>query len=201
MFAHNRTEGAAEINIMRFGALRSIATFTWLGMQLPAMAAPVSVNATAGMAFAGEAVNVALLEIRNDVTAHVAIAAAAGYLDVAAGRGEGQLRLMAIGTWSIPGWTLDNRHMLSLSTQSVERYRMRARVVRPELFGFPTLSARAFDEVFVDLDGAGFIRNNVALGVGFELHRALLAELYRVWEGNHGAPDDRYLLGLVTVRF
>lgn len=186
--------------MMRLGVLSSIAAFC-LCIPMHGAAAPVSVNATAGAAFAGEAVNVALLEIRRDVTAHFSLAAAAGYLDVAGGRDEGQLRLMAIGTWNIHGWAIDNRHLLSLSTESVERYRIRARVARPGLFGLRSLSARAFDEGFVDLDGAGFIRNNIALGVGFELNRAVLAEFYRVWEGNRDAPNDRYVLGLVTVRF
>lgn len=187
--------------MMRLGVLRSIATLACLGIPVHGAAEPVSVNATAGAAFAGESVNVALLEVRNDVSAHVALAVAAGYLDVGGGHDEGQLRLMAIGAWNIQGWAIDNRHMLSLSTEPAERYRIRARVVRPQLFGLSAISARAFDEVFIDLDGAGFIRNNVALGVGFELNRALLAELYRVWEGNRAAPDDRYVLGLVTVRF
>lgn len=187
--------------MMRLGVLPSIATLACLGVPMPGAAAPVSVNATAGAAFDGESVNVALLEIRRDVTAHFSLAAAAGYLDVGGGRDEGQLRLMAIGTWNVHGWAIDNRHLLSLSTESVERYRIRARVARPGLFGLSPLSARAFDEVFVDLDGAGFIRNNVALGVGLQLNRALLAEFYRVWEGNRDAPNDGYVLGLVTVRF
>lgn len=196
----NRTESAAgNSNIMRLGALRWIATLACFGIQ--AHAAPASVNATAGMAFAGESANVALLEFRNEVTAHFSLGVAAGYLDASGGYSEGQLRLMTIGTWNVRGWTIDNRHMLSLSTESVERYRVRARVARPDLFGLSPLSARAFDEAFFDLDGAGFIRNNVALGVGVEINRALLAELYRVWEGNRAAPNDRYVLGLVTLRF
>jgi hypothetical protein len=187
--------------MMRLGVLPSIATLAWLGSPMPGAAAPVIVNATAGAAFAGESVNVALLEIRRDVSAHFSLAAAAGYLDVGGGRDEGQLRLMAIGAWNIGGWSIDNRHLLSLSTESVERYRIRARVARPGLFGLSPLSARAFDEVFFDLDGAGLFRNNVALGMGFEVNRGLIAEFYRVWEGNRDAPNNRYVLGLVTVRF
>jgi hypothetical protein len=187
--------------MMRLGVLRSIVTLACLGMPMYATSEPLIVNATAGAAFAGESVNVALLEFRKDFTAHLALAVAAGYLDVDGGHDEAQLRLMAIGTWNLQGWTLDNRHLLSLSTESVERYRIRARVARPGLFGFPALSARAFDEVFLDLDGAGFIRNNIALGIGLALNRAVLAELYRVWEGNREARNDRYVLGLVTVRF
>lgn len=139
--------------MMRFGV-----TLACLGIPMHGAAAPVSVNATAGGAFAGESVNVALLEVRRDVTAHFALAAAAGYLDVGGSRDEAQLRLMAIGTWNVSSRAIDNCHLISLGTESVERYRIRGRVARPGLFGLSSLSARAFDEVFIDLDGAGFIR-------------------------------------------
>jgi len=159
----------------------------------------VSVNATAGVTFVGEPARIALLETRAEATSHVTIAAALAYVEGVAGYHEMQLRLLATGTIEVERWVIENRHMISLSSESVERYRSRLRVMRPGLLGHPGLSARAFDEVFLDLDRGRLIRNNLALGVGAQIKRCT-AELYHVWVDNHDAPSSNFLLALVTVR-
>ena len=159
------------------------------------------VSATAGAAFDADSIHVALLEARTEVLEHLSLAAAVAYLDFGGSHSEGQLRLMALGSWSVQQWSIENRHLLSFSTECIERYRVRLRAVRSGLLGLSSLSLRAFDEAFYDFDQEQLIRNNLALGMGLQLNPALTAELYRVWEGNREVPDNRYVLGLVTFRF
>ena len=160
-----------------------------------------SVNATVGAAFDSDSIYVGLLEARTEVIEHLSLAAALAHLNAGGGRTEGQLRLMATGSWGVRQWAIENRHLVSFSTASVERYRIRVRAARSGLLGVGALSIRAFDEAFFDFDQSRLVRNNVALGAGLQLNPALTAELYRVWEGNRGLPDNRYVLALVTVRF
>lgn len=164
----------------------------------PAMA-DTALSAT--FAAAEESLTFAMLEARVDVTDHWLVSVAAAYLDPGRAPDEAQLRLSAIGATSFGAWNIENRHLLSFSTTSVDRYRMRLRAVRPALFGRPALSTRAFDEVFFDFDRRRVIRNNVALGFGLQMTGALSGELYHVWEGNRSARDDRYVLALLTFRF
>jgi hypothetical protein len=181
-------------------ALTALACLVAQGHTLANASQSTSMSAMAGVAFDGESVSIALLEARTEVTAYLSLAGAIGYLDGGDRYTEKQLRLMAISTWNVQRWIIDNRHLFSFSTESVERYRIRVRAARPGLFGVSSLSARAFDEAFFDLDQARFTRSNFAFGVGLQLNRALSAELYRVWEGNRDVPNDRYVLGLVTLR-
>jgi hypothetical protein len=160
-----------------------------------------SVNATAGVAFAGETARIALLEARVDMTSHFSTAAAVAYLGAEGGYREMQLRMVATASLAVRNWAFENRHLISLSSESVERYRMRLRAARQGLFGREHLSARAFDELFFDFDRRRLIRNNVAIGAGVQVTRALSGEIYHIWESNRVAPDDRYLLALVTLRF
>jgi hypothetical protein len=158
-------------------------------------------NATAGVALAEEAVRFGLLEGRIDATPHVSMAAAVAYLDAEGGYQEVQLRLVALASLAIQDWAIENRHLVSLSSESVERYRMRLRATRPGLFGRESLSVRAFDELFFDFDRRTLIRNNVAIGMGVQVTRALSAEIYHIWERNRAAADAEYLLAWVTLRF
>ena len=158
-------------------------------------------NAIAGVTFAGEAARIALLEARVDSTRHLSLAAAVAHLEAAGGYNEVQLRLVATAAFAIDDWSIDNRHLISLSTESVERYRMRVRAARSGLFGQRSLSARAFDELFFDFDRGRWVRNNVALGLGVQISRTLSGELYHVWENNRSADDESYVLALITLRF
>lgn len=158
-------------------------------------------NAIAGVAFAGEAARIGLIEARMDATSHLSFAAAVAHLDAAGGYNEVQLRLVATAVFVIDDWIFDNRHLVSLSTESVERYRLRVRAARPGLFGKRSLSARAFDELFFDFDRERWVRNNVALGLGMQITRTLNGELYHVWENNRSAHDQSYVLALLTLRF
>lgn len=158
-------------------------------------------NAIAGVTFAGEAARIALIEARMDATRHLSFAAALAHLDAAGGYNEVQLRLVATATFAIDDWVIDSRHLVSLSTESVERYRMRLRAARPGLFGKRGLSARAFDELFFDFDRGRWVRNNVALGLGMHISQTLTGELYHVWENNRSAGDESYVLALLTLRF
>lgn len=160
----------------------------------------MDINAIAGVTFEGEPARIGMIEARAAATPHVSLAAAVAYFEGAAGYDETQLRLNATFAGSFGAWTIENRHLLSLSTESVERYRCRVRIVRPNLLSHPRLSARAFDELFVDFDGTRVIRNNAALGVGLQLRSTLSAEVYHVWVDNRDAPNDTYMLAMLTVR-
>lgn len=161
--------------------------------------AATSANAIAGATFAGEPARIGMVEARAMVGSHWALAASVVYFEGASDYEEMQLRIAATGSVGIGGWTIENRHMLSFSTESVERYRSRVRLLRP-IFGTPAFTARAFDELFVDTDRARLFRNNVALGFGWQPNSRLTAELYHVWVGERGARDDAYILALVTLR-
>lgn len=158
------------------------------------------VNAIAGIAFAGETARLGLIETRSEITQHVALAAGLAYFEGAADYEEMQLRLSATGSGKFGSWIVDNRHLLSFSTESVERYRCRLRTIRPGLLGQPQLSVRAFDEVFFDFDRSRIVRNNVAVGIGVQLPGTVTAELYHVWVGNREARDETYMLAVLTFR-
>lgn len=148
-----------------------------------------------------ESLTFGMLEGRFDVTDKWLLSVAAAYLDPGSASDEMQVRLSAIGTLSVGRWSFENRHLLSFSSASVERYRMRVRAVRPGLFYKRGLSVRTFDEVFFDFDSRRLIRNSFALGTGIQMNDALSGELYQVWEMNRSNRDNTYVLALLTFRF
>lgn len=138
-----------------------------------------------------------MLELRKQTLPNLSLAAAVAYLDGRGGYEEAQLRLSAIWLYEGSSWTIENRHLLAVSEQA-ERYRCRLRLVRS--LGQSGFSMRAFDELYVDLEH-GFVRSNLAIGVGAQLASAMTAEIYHVWVDNHENRDDNYVLALLTVRF
>jgi hypothetical protein len=156
---------------------------------------------SATVAAAEESVRFGMLEARFDISNEWLVSMAAAYLDPGPAADEAQLRLSAIGTLSVGGWVVENRHLFSFSSASVERYRMRVRIARPGLFGKDTVSVRAFDEIFFDFDGRRLFRNNLACGLGVPLNGALSGELYHVWEINRSRGDNAYVLAMLTFRF
>jgi hypothetical protein len=170
-----------------------------LGCSTHAHAQRPAFSATA--AATDDAVTFAMLEARFAVSDAWSLAIAGAYLDTDSAADESQLRLNAVGSMRIGEWTLENRHLFSFSSASSERYRMRVRAVRPGLFGCPALSARAFNEVFIDLDRRRLFRNNVAIGVGLQGTATMSGELYYVSEMNRSNADGDYVLALLTYRF
>lgn len=152
-------------------------------------------------AAAEDSVTFGMLEARFDVSEAWLLSAGVAYLDPGSSNDEAQFRLSAIGVLQLGHWSFDNRHLLSFSSASVERYRMRLRAIRPGLFGRRELSVRAFDEVFFDFDSLRLFRNNFAVGVGAQFTDALSGEVYEVWEMNRSRRDHRYVLALLTFRF
>lgn len=156
----------------------------------------MTINAVAAVTLPDDPVKFAMLEIRQQAFSNLAIAAAAAYLEGRRGYEETQLRLSAIWVHQGSSWTVENRHLLALSEEA-ERYRCRLRLIRP--LGRGSLSLRAFDELYVDLD-QGLVRNNLALGVGAQLGTTLTTELYQVWVNNRETSNDKYVLVLLTLR-
>lgn len=152
-------------------------------------------------AVAEDSVSFAMLEARVHISDAWLLSVAAAYLDPGASDDETQLRLSATGALTIGNWSFDNRHLVSFSSASVERYRMRIRAIHPGLFGIRRLSLRAFDETFFDFDSRRLFRNNIAVGCGIQVTEALSGELYQVWELNRGRDPNGYALALLTFRF
>lgn len=157
--------------------------------------------ATAGVTLGADTIRFGLIEARKDVLRHWNVGAALAYLDTDAGSDELQLRLTATATMTSGRWTLDWRQVVSVSSQDFTRFRSRIRVVRAGLLGRKEISLRAFDELFVDLEGTGVIRNNFAAGFGAQLQERCSAELYHVWVDNRVGRQADYALLLVTLRF
>lgn len=156
----------------------------------------VTVNAVGAVTFPDAPVKFAMLELRRQALPHLSLAAAAAYLKSGGSYEEAQLRLSAILAFQGSAWTVENRHLLALGEES-ERYRCRLRFIRS--FRQSGISLRGFDELYLDLD-RGFVRNNIALGLGSQLGSAVTAELYHVWVDNHENRSDSYVLALLTVR-
>jgi hypothetical protein len=171
---------------------------------VPALAvdAPPPMSATVGVTFDNLPARIGLAEARFSPTPRTVVAAGIAYFETEPDYEELQLRVMAVGTFTTKKWALENRHMFSMSTESVERYRVRLRLARSGLFGQARLSFRTFDEMFFDFDQGRFFRNNVALGFGVQLCDHCTAEVYRVWvderSGLRGGED--YTLAMFTVR-
>jgi hypothetical protein len=163
------------------------------GEQVPVLSVTV--------AAAEESVTFGMLEARFDLTSRWLLSVAGAYLDPGPASDETQLRLSAVGALNAGGWSVENRHLFTLSSASIERYRMRVRAIRSGLFGNRSLSVRVFDEVYFDFDSRRLFRNNFALGVGMQVSDAVSGELYQVWEMNRSRQDDAYLLALITFRF
>jgi hypothetical protein len=161
----------------------------------------MTVTGTAGVTFGTDAVRVAIAEARSELFDHASVGAALVYLDSERGSDEFQLRLSATPGITMERWSVDWRQMLTASSQDVTRFRSRLRVVRPGLFGRESFSLRGFDELFVDLEGAGVIRNNVAVGIGVQLQEPFSAELYHVWVDNRVGRQSDYALLLISLRF
>jgi hypothetical protein len=160
----------------------------------------VSISAIGGLTLPDDPVKVAMLEARAQVSSNVSTAVTLTYLEAAHGYHESQLRLSVTPGFNVGAWTIENRSMLLFSSQSFDRYRNRVRFIRPGFAGERSLSFRAFDEFYVDLDRGRFVRNNIALGFGMQIHSSLSAELYHVWVDNRGAASDNYVLATVTLR-
>lgn len=161
---------------------------------------PASISAIGGLTLPDEPVKAAMLETRAQMHPNVAIAATVAYFNGTDGYHESQLRLSVTPGFNAGAWTIEDRNMLLISSHSPDRYRNRVRLIRPGLLGEHSLSFRAFDEFFVELDNGRVVRNNVALGMGMQISAALSAELYHVWVDNHGTTSDNYVLALVTLR-
>ena len=157
-------------------------------------------HAVAAMAFDDPAIRVALLEARAQVGPRMSIGGALAHVAADDGFEEVQLRIHATATASMRGWTLDNRHLVSLGTDSNERYRIRLRAISPVLFRNSKLSFRAFDELFVDLERNRQIRNNLAAGVGLGLGGRGTVELYQVWSREQRGGNSNYVLAIFTLR-
>jgi hypothetical protein len=171
------------------------------GSEAQARDSDVWAAATTGVTLGRDTIRFGLIEARTDVLRHWNAGAALAYLDTDAGSDELQLRLTAIGTTTVGRWSLDWRQMLSASSRDLTRFRSRVRVVRPGLLGQNAVSLRAFDELFVDLEGAGVIRNNFAAGVGLQVRERCSAELYHVWVDNRLGSQSDFSMLLLTLRF
>lgn len=161
----------------------------------------VAFTGTAGSTFGTDAVRVAMVEARADTFSHLSMGAALAYLDAERGSDELQLRLMLTPAFTRERWSIDWRQMLTVSSQDVTRFRSRLRVIRPGLLGREAISLRAFDELFVDLEGAGIVRNNFAAGFGVQFQNHCIAELYHVWVDNRVGRQSDYAMLLVSLRF
>lgn len=190
------------LKTMRLAAMTRVAICSPIAMCFPECAcADQSPAIMATVAATEDSVTFGMLEARFDLTDAWLFSIGSAYLDPSSARDETQLRLSAIGTLTFGRWSLENRHLFSFSSASVERYRMRMRVVRPGLFDRRALSLRAFDEVFFDFDSQRLFRNNVAAGFGIQITEAWSIELYNVWEMNRSRADNSYVLALMTFRF
>jgi len=159
------------------------------------------VTGTAGTTIGAGSTRFALVEARKEVRPSWNVGAAFAYLDVDAGRDEAQLRLMSINTMTTGRWAFDWRQMLSVSSRDLTRFRSRIRAARPGLLGRSSMSLRAYDELVVDLEGAGVIRNHIAAGFGLQLQERCSAELYHVWVDNRVGHQSDFELLLFTLRF
>jgi hypothetical protein len=158
-----------------------------------------SVAATAGAAYGDLVAQIALVEARTTLNPRLSVAAGLAYLHVEHGYREAQMRVHAITRMTIGRWVIDDRNMLSVSSESAERYRNRLRATFPALRGRSRLSAHAFNELFFDFDRGAFVRNNVALGLGAAIGDCCRVELYHVWSDNRGAPDTRFVLAIASM--
>lgn len=156
---------------------------------------------TAGVLIAADTTRFALIEARKDVLPAWNVGTALAYLDTDAGRDELQLRLMSINTMTQGQWAFDWRQMLSVSSRDLTRFRSRIRAVRAGFLGREAVSLRAYDELFVDVEGAGVLRNNIAAGFGLRLQERCTAELYHVWVDNRVGHQSDFDLLLFTLRF
>jgi hypothetical protein len=161
----------------------------------------MAITGTAGVTFGTNAVRFAIAEARTDLFGRGTLGAALAYLDTERDSDELQLRLMVTPAFTSRGWSIDWRQMLTVSSQDVTRFRSRLRVARPGLLGREAISLRAFDELFVDLEGAGIVRNNIAAGIGVQLQDSCTAELYHVWVGNRVGRQADYAMLLISLRF
>jgi len=111
-----------------------------------------------------------------------------------------QLRLQATGRFSLRGWSIENRHLLTRGTESSWRYRMRIRAAHSVFPATPSLSIRAFDELFLDVRRGQSQQNTFGAGMGLELgHRGTL-ELYQVWSRERGGQRSNYLFVVLLLR-
>jgi hypothetical protein len=159
-----------------------------------------SLVATAVIAFGRTSAELGTVEARARLRPNLSVASGLAYLRARGGYREVLLRLVATASTSVGRWRIDNRSMLSLSTESVERYRNRLRTTSPALGRRGRLNALASDEVYFDLDRDRIVRNNFALGVGATVGDGWRVELHHVWSDNRGAAETRYLMALATVR-
>lgn len=159
----------------------------------------VDVGVTA--ALTDSSVRFGLLDVRIALSEHWAASLGVAYLDPAVAADEMQFRVSALGVWQLDEWSLDNRHLLSISSAALERYRSRVRIARSGVLGSQLLSVRAYDEIFVDLERSRLFRNNLAAGIGLQFTKTLNAEIYHVWEMNRSASDRDFVLVLVAWRF
>jgi hypothetical protein len=162
-----------------------------------------SFAATAAATFDGVSADFGLLEARAGLGPHLSVAAGVAYLHVEPGFREIQLRTQATVSATLGRWLIEDRNMISLNDESADRYRNRLRISLPIAGDRSRQRFRllAFDELFFDLQRGRIERNNLAAGFSASLGDRCRAELYQVWSDNRTAPDNRYVLAIVSVTF
>jgi hypothetical protein len=183
---------------------RSIACVLLLHAAAWCAAAPaeqprIAVAATAGAVFGESSAEFGLVEARATLRPRLAVAAAVAYLDAERGYSEWQLRASATLNAAIGRWIIDDRNMLYVSSESIERYRNRLRATLPNFLGRPRLTLHAFDEWHFDLERSRVVRNSVAIGAGSTVLDCCRIELSHVWSDDRGVREVRYWLVLATI--
>lgn len=178
------------------GAL--VSAVTWCG-PLDAEESKLAVAATAGAAFGRRSVEFALVEARAALRPHLSVASAIAYLSAENGYREWQLRAFATATLRVGPWVVDDRNMVYVSSESVERYRNRLRATFPAFLGRPRWNAHLFDELYFDFDRDQIVRNNVGTGFSVAISRCCRVELDHLWSDDRGTRETRYWLAHVTM--
>jgi hypothetical protein len=145
-------------------------------------------------------VHLEMLELRSPLSRHLGLGGALGRLSVDDSFDELQLRAQLTISGATGSWTFENRNLVTYGEHTDLRFRGRLRAIRGQLFDTKSLSLRAYDELYVDLEGSGWIRNVVALGLGWQPTPAITAELYHAWSQERRIADTHYLLLVLSFR-
>lgn len=160
-----------------------------------------SLVALGAVTFDGLSADFGLVEARARLSPVFTVAAGVAYLHLEQGYREAQVRASVTASGTIGRFTIDDRNLIYASSESVRRYRNRLRLTMSALGGHPRLSAHAYDEIYLDLDQGGVVRNNLAVGLGALISDCCRAELYHVWSDNRAVGDIRYILAIVSITF
>jgi hypothetical protein len=160
-----------------------------------------SLVALGAVTFDGLSADFGLVEARARLSPVFTVAAGIAHLHPEQGYREAQVRASVTAQGTIGRFTIDDRHLIYASSESVRRYRNRLRLTMSALGGHPRLSAHAYDEIYLDLDRGGVVRNNLALGLGASIGDSWRAELYHVWSDNRAVGDIRYTMAIVSMTF